>query len=592
MKKRYTFNYLLLCLFTFCNPLQFSAQCIQSTAESDLDANNVKAKLAIGGDLWWNGGNGEYIVPNEPGEPEVTAFHLAGLWIGGFDNGNNLKLAAQTYGRASGYTDYFPGPLSSNGTTNPDNCNNFDRFWSTNASDINAHIDDLNDNGVIDGPVPQSVLAWPGFGSLTFEAIHGFELPVVTHPLAPFVDINNNGIYDPESGDYPDINGADQGEWWIFNDGGGVHTETGGLPLKMEFHVLAYVYSDPNENINNATFYDYVFINKALETIDSTFIALWADPDLGCYLDDYVGCDTSQNLAYVYNMDAIDGIDDCDDCLWLNTYCEEIPIVGIKILDGAISGKMFCNGVDVSGGLCNRELNSLEEPDTFVNAGMSSFMYYNGNSFPGGSSGGIMDFYRLMSGSWPDGTLLTSGGDGYAPGSNDFTNFAFPSPPNDSAGWSMCSESIAEGDRRMIIGSGPFRLQPGEMNKLSFAVIFAENVAHPCPDISPILDAAEDVQEHFEEHMITSVENLVKKPANIQFQPNPMTNSSKLIFNDLSNSVKLVSVYSIDGKLLRLYDSIEGNSLTIERKDLNQGMYFYKILTNDFEVYSGKFVVQ
>lgn len=593
MYKRRILFVVLSCFSFLLN--QLSAQdCQISTAVTDLDVNNVNARLAVGGDLWWSGGNGRYIVPKPTsGEPEVTAFHLGGIWIGGWDSASNLKLAGQTYGRAFGKTDYFPGPLTEQGQTTPTNCNNFDQFWSTNATDINAHIADWNDNGVIDGPIPQSVLAWPGRSNPNFESIHGFELPNTNQGMAPFYDNNFNGIYEPNSGDYPNINGANLGKWWVFNDAGGMHTETGGFPLQMEIQALAYSYSSSNDNINNATYYDYKFINRAQDQIDSAYVALWADPDLGCYIDDYVGCDTTSDLGYVYNKDALDGISSCDDCLGLNTYCEEIPIVGVKILRGVLAPKLFCNGIDASDGLCNPPLNSTIAPDTIVELGLSTFMYYNGNAIPGGGSGNTaIDFYRLMSASWPDGTRLTTGGDGYNPGNTDYTNYAFPSAPNDTTGWSMCTEGFAEGDRRMIMGLGPFRLDPGAINKLSFAVIYAEDVPHPCPDISPLLEAADDVQDLYDNGITTSTEELAKTPANIQFQPNPMADQAELIFNDLENSIQQVSIYSIDGKLMQVYDSVFGKSLTIERNELGQGMYFYKILTDDFQVHSGKFIVQ
>jgi hypothetical protein len=34
------------------------------------------------------------------------------------------------------------------------------------------------------------------------------------------VDTDADGLYDPTQGDYPNINGPDQGIWWIFNDAG------------------------------------------------------------------------------------------------------------------------------------------------------------------------------------------------------------------------------------------------------------------------------------------------------------------------------------------------------------------------------------
>ena len=102
----------------------------------------------------------------------------------------------------------------------------------------------------------------------------------------------------------------------------------------------------------------------------------------------------------------------------------------------------------------------------------------------------------------------------------------------------------------------------------------------------------DDVQDLYDNGITTSTEELAKTPANIQFQPNPMADQAELIFNDLENSIQQVSIYSIDGKLMQVYDSVFGKSLTIERNELGQGMYFYKILTDDFQVHSGKFIVQ
>ncbi len=581
MLKQNLFPILMILIFFNLLLNKSSAQnCGLSTAQIDLDVNTVHAMLQVGGDLWWNGNKGRYIVPKPllPGEPEVSAFFVGGLWLGGYnlDSGGNLKIAAQTYGRSNGDTDYWPGPLSVNGTTTQNDCNNFDRFWIANSTDINMHKADWDDNGIIDDPIPLSILAWPAHGNTSFEDIHGFEIPDTPQGLAPFIDRNGNGIYEPESGDFPNINGADQGIWWVFNDAAGDHTESGGNPLQFEIQVLAYSFLSSNDNINNATFYDYKFINRASETIDTAFVGLWVDPDLGCFVDDYFGCYPENNLAYIYNMDALDGVLNCNDCQGVNTYCEEIPLAGIKILSGV---KAVENG-------------------NVVDRGMSIFTYYNNGGLspppPPGTDdpGSAPEYYRYLSGSWKDGTRFTYGGDGHDPVSVEYTNYAFPGPPNDSVGWSMCSEGFPGSDRRMLISSGPFDSDPGAINNISFAVIFVEDVPHPCPDISPLLDAADDVQELFDNIIVTSTQQLVTTPANIQFQPNPMNDQAELIFNELENAVQQVTIFSIDGKQMRLYDAVFGKSLTIERNDLGPGMYFYKIQTDDFKVYGGRFIVQ
>ena len=63
--------------------------------------------------MWWDLNDPKYIVPNvEPGKgiPEVSSIFAGAVWLGGFDDGGNLKMAAQTY-RSAG-NDFWPGPLT------------------------------------------------------------------------------------------------------------------------------------------------------------------------------------------------------------------------------------------------------------------------------------------------------------------------------------------------------------------------------------------------------------------------------------------------------------------------------------------------
>jgi hypothetical protein len=62
---------------------------------------------------------------------------------------------------------------------------------------------------------------------------------------------------------------------------------------------------------------------------------MWIDPDLGCSEDDYIGCDTSRSLMYIYNQDEVDGDVGCD-CTTGGgtTYCEEVPILGCDYFRG------------------------------------------------------------------------------------------------------------------------------------------------------------------------------------------------------------------------------------------------------------------
>ena len=492
--------------------VSFRDDCTSAQAQQqiDQDINNVRARLLVGGDVWWDGdGEGRYIVPKvEPGSDlkETSSIFAGAVWIGGFDGGDNLRVAAQTYGSSNGDTDFWPGPLSDVGEVVDTTCENWDRFYEVLGDSIRVHIarhKSAIEAGEVysENMIPPSVKYWPAQGNPYFFEKYGFELPNATQGLASFHDNNQSGTYEPQNGDYPriEIRGCeapqypDQMIFWIYNDAGGAHTESQGKPIRMEIQVQAFGYETSDE-INNMTFQRYKLINRANDFIDSTFFAMWVDPDLGCYDDDFIGCDTTRSLAYVYNEDALDGQSGCN-CEGVNTYCNNIPILGIDYFRGPTAPKIFCNT-----GLCNPLPGELA--DTIVELPMSSFTYFNNLGHcnpPEGTTDpeSAVEFYRYLSGTWADGTPFTYGGDGYS-GGGDPVNYAFTDPPNLSNGWSMCSADLPCGDRRTVQASGPFRLDPGAINELIIGVVWVPDLAYPCPDITPLLFADDVAQALFD----------------------------------------------------------------------------------------------
>src|SRR6478672_10647257 len=73
-----------------------AADCNPATATTDLDINNVRARLMTGGDMWWDRGTGtaKYEVPKGSGKSSLFA---GSVWVGGMGEDNILKVAAQTY---------------------------------------------------------------------------------------------------------------------------------------------------------------------------------------------------------------------------------------------------------------------------------------------------------------------------------------------------------------------------------------------------------------------------------------------------------------------------------------------------------------
>lgn len=475
------------------NQVDFRANCSNAVTQIDQEINNVRARLTTGGDVWWDGTNGRYIVPKPPpGVPEVSSIFAGAVWLGGVDPGGNLKVAAQTFGRSAGQFDYYPGPLEEDGTVGQDTCARWDRFFVVSGANIQQHIAAYQqaiaqgETSLDPADIPQDILGWPAFGNRFFLDIQGFQLPNATQGLAGFWDQNINGLYEPDLGDYPiiEIRGCsdnpqfpDEMIFWVYNDAGNVHRESGTQnQIRMEVQVQAFAFATADD-VNNMTFQRYKLINRAAEDIDSTFFAMWVDPDLGCFNDDYVGTDTSRSLAYVYNADELDGESGCT-CGGVNTYCDEIPILGVDYFRGPL---------DEFG----QEL------------GMSSFTYYNnGGTTPAPAPGTTdpqngQEYYNYLTGTWRDGRPFQFGGDAYDEGTEDI-RYAFINAPNDNNGWSMCSENLPVGDRRFIQASGPFKLQPGAVNELIVGMVWVPEQQYPCPSIRRLQQADDIAQDLFD----------------------------------------------------------------------------------------------
>ncbi len=490
--------------------------CSPGESAVEQSINNVRAALRVGGDVWWDGtGDGRYIVPKvDPasGLPEVSSIFAGAVWLGGYDENNVLKVACQQFGSAFGQVDFWPGPLTEVGTTTSDVCANWDRHFVVYGEDIDIHLSRFNaalaDNREYHrDEIPDNVKFWPGRGNQFFVERYGFDLPDGVQGLAAFWEYpgsdHDNNIYEPEYGEYPiiEIRGCEEPQYpdemffWIYNDAGNIHGETGGEEIRMEIQVQAFGYKT-NDELNNMTFQRYKLINRAISDIDSCFFAMWVDPDLGCYLDDYIGCDTALSMMYIYNSDALDGQTGCSCPGGVNTYCDEIPLLGVDYFRGPLGPKVF----DADSNLVNPPVGV--EADTIVELGMSSFIYFNnplGNpSDPTTDPEIDIEFYNYLSGSWKDGTPITRGGTGYNPGSTDYTNFVFSDPPALVDGWSMAQEGLSNGDRRTLQASGPFRLEPGAVNELIIGVPWVPNVAHPAPSIRRLQTADELAQALFD----------------------------------------------------------------------------------------------
>ncbi|MFK7808788.1 MAG: T9SS type A sorting domain-containing protein [Saprospiraceae bacterium] len=481
----------------------------------------------------------------------------------------------------------FAGPLDINGDTNLDICDNWDRFWQTGSDDINGFISDWND-GTLDNAIPESLLAWPAKGNPHFSNQNGFES--VSHYLAPFVDTNQDGIYDPEDGDYPVIKGADQAFFYVFS-----MVETG-VPsneaYKVEVHTTCYAYTSNDPVIDVSTFYDFQILNRSSFDLRNTYMAISIDPSLGCPTDDYFGCDTLNQMAFIYNEDDTDGQTGCSCSGGTTTFCNSIPMVGIKILKGTTAGRL----IEPDGSL------SVPGPgvfdvDTFINTGLSRFSYFNdGGVQPSPDPGTIdpntsVEFYNYMNGKWIDGMPITIGGNGYDDNSTDYTNYAFHGDPSNGEEWSMCSENLNTIDRKMMLSSGPFHLQPSQYNSMSMAIFHVAPVPHPCPSLDLLREGANTITDLFDSFPTTTKE-VARVISNIRVAPNPFSNQTQLSLENDQLAIQNIELYNTSGQLMKSIKGLNRKSIVIKRNQLPTGLYFYKINTTNQQIISGKLMIQ
>jgi hypothetical protein len=453
--------------------------CKGAKSSHELWVNNVRTIVYTGGDMWWDlfgNGNAFYGVPGNIDRSIAPNSNFGGsIWIGGLDAGGQLKVAAMTY-RQTGY-DFWPGPLvMATASTDETVCNDYDQIFHVTRKEV--------EDFVFNGIQTDEIKNWPG-NPLDLTKGHDTR-------LAPFFDALGDNVYDPTpgSGDYPyyDIYNAaakdnlgvctaklfgDESLWWVFNDKGDIHTETGGQSIGLEIRAQAFAFKT-SDDINNMTFYNYEVINRSSFSLNKTYFTAWTDPDLGYYSDDYVGCDIDQGLGFIYNSDGYD-----ESQAGTPGYLDFPAAGGCDFFKGPLADANDGIDNDFDGPLTGKPQNQYTGVDEIGETiGMAKFLYYNNNigSFPVQTTNPALasHYYGYMTGFWKDGSPFTEGGNAY--GGSVPTNYCYPGELYPQrTGWNEFDAGNLAGDRRFLQSAGPFTLLPGAVNNVTFGMPWARS---------------------------------------------------------------------------------------------------------------------
>lgn len=538
-----------------------------------LDINNVRAGISNRSDMHWDIGgteNSSYEVPKGSGKHSNFA---SALWIGGLDNNNQLHTSAQTY-RQNG-VDFWPGPLKlTDATTDSATSMQYDKIWKVSYSEINDFINNYNAGNVQNGTytIPQDILTWPGNGDVSKDQ------SVI---LAPFEDVNGDAIYNPMDGDYPKIKG-DQALFFIYNDNLSTHQATGGLPMGIEVHGMAYAYGCPSvlngkEELAYTTFYDYKIINRSTTSYHDVYTTLWSDDDLGYYGDDYIGCNVQENYGYCYNGDGDDGI---------NGYGIYPPAQGFAIMKGPLAPTN--DGIDNDNNGIIDELNEK--------LGLSKFISYN-NSFSGIpfqqiDPASAQEYYQYMTGYWRDGTPFTCGGYG---GSVQ-TNYVFPGDPNGTVSSDPANtcgnwiETSTPNDRRLLMSCGPFDFSPGEVKELEYAFVTSFDSSQANNSLLPLIKLKSDIQKVRAFYALTNKPNCLQSitigvneildSKAVSIYPNPAKQKVTVSFTQSTLGKINYQLVDVLGREV-LNGETDKTEFTVDMGSINTGVYFFRLEQNN-----------
>lgn len=470
----------------------------QNFQSTILDQNNFNAIINNNGSFFNSNGIAGYKLS----QSDISTIYVGSIHIGAMDINNNYRVSGITYGNDSLGSRLFPGPISAtNDYQNPTYLDQYgESLWTLDRNEIENHILNYNQLGYV---TPPSIANWPANGDLTLG---------VSEQLAPYIDVNNNGVYEPGLGDYPDIRG-DRAVYAIINDfaDGDINA------LGAEIHLMFYQYMNGNY-IDNTTFLNVKVFNRSTVDYFQFNQALYVDFDIGNNSDDYIGCDSSNNLAFAYNGDEFD-----ENNGGINGFGTNPPCQGVV----SLSHKM------------------------------KSFGYYNNSQVNSVSLFSDSLMWQFMNSSWADGTPWTYGGIG-TDLNNPPTNFIFNGNPYQNTGWNetnaMNGGANQPGDRRGIIVVQEPYLPPGGSLCFDYAFIYdrsgtrLENVQNVI-NISASLKALYDSQfgfpcESFSVNLKTDIDQ-----NSVNVFPNPSSGKFKIECDD--DSQKIIEIITSTGKLVK-----------------------------------------
>ena len=521
------------------------------------------------------------------------------VWASGIDPvTQDLHLSAVQYRQAG--TDYNRGPVSSD----PNATNFYNKVWVMSKAMVDSFRQGLYTS------IPQEIIDWPGNGRAQFGE---------AEKLAPYVDVNGDGVYDPQDGDYPCIKG-DKAAFFMFNDKK-TNRKLNGKALEIEFHGMLYSFEDEAQ-AEDCFFISYNVYNRSQTDYDDFRLAVFSDFDIGNPIDDLVGTDIENAMAYMYNAEPID-----DGPIGFGAYP---PAAGMMVLKGPPANPF--DGIDNSmdgciDGIRDASGNCIaEDPAEGIveDWRLSSVIQFAGqfnNSNVTLSTTEAEDFNNFMHGKYRNGNpisfqsaggfLSSNNGNGFLvnPSAGTLMPVVFPGNTYDIHGTSIHIDTAINwfqspvnlADHRTLTGLGNSTFASEASFQFEIAYLIARDTVNNDRSISALQSKAAAVRSFhngYQNECVTTPNFSVRKQAvakdGLKMYPNPAHTSAVIEVKAEKYGSMQVRVFDMKGALVQDGShTITPGTQEVELHvgSLKNGIYTVQVLV-DGKMYNQKLSVQ
>lgn len=583
---------LIIISFLFCYSLSFSQLAVDS-----LDINNIKAPVSPIGLLFAKLGTNSFKYgleyPNGSGKYLLAS---SALWFGGLDTEDTIRICVEKHRQQS--WSYTPGPIPLHDALPNDSISAaWNRVWKLSRTEIDDFRANFHNPDYI---IPNSILEWPAHGPNSDYAAN----------IAPWFDIDADGIYNPRNGDYPIIKG-DKCLFFVFNDLISSHPDYF-KPIGIEVYAMVYAFTadNPHDPFNNSIFVNYVIYNRRTNVLHDAYLGVFSDFDLGNPYDDALITDVGRNSIIAYNRNESDGPAQFGN----NSYGNNPPTIAYVLLKGPKADNdntdnlntdcFYNNATNCNDGIVDNELLGLTRSIYCQNTGGGN----PATQDPVAHS----DCYNFLKGYWKDNSPFSYGGTGHRsggavfvdnglvparyafPGNSDTLNYCGTNGLRLSPWWFFDQNRT---DVRAVGISGPFSFNTSDKIEVEYAYVVARDPNAKSSNSIDLLknsiDYIRDAYGRGKGPDNKSFEYTYANPINAKsfafaIYPNPANNVLNLeLINSLNENFVDITITDIQGKVIyinHLNLSSETNLSTIDISGFNNGLYVISLKTNSSSI--------